>query len=760
MARRKKRTTSTHNNNNNSFSSAEEETIEVETTNTTTTTETGSTNNLLDLGEISESQSHEERNNHHLTKDNEPHHPNTQNSTHFMTTNNTSLYDDEDQQQTGFSMSDPSSILYHLDDHTRHYQNSEHDSSSILQYGNNNDTKQPQFSTTSGARYINPYDNMEEEEVMSTQNNFMSSSLHDYNDEREESTPNIETEHPLIESKFSSAHSALTPNLDPVTPLEAEENLQIETGRPQPSPLRQRSFGMKIFDLFIAFFPFGFISFGGPVANVGLLEEQFVFSKRWISDKEFTELFALSQAIPGTASTQIIVAIGTLYLNSYLGGIIAFVLYSLPSVTILLIAGEVASAIYIPAEIPEWAGKLINGFSCGALAIVINAAWKLTQTATSPSAKLHVSTTLFKVLMVFACALFLLVQKNWMMVVVMFCGAFSTVMYSYFEQNFILRRMKEHIPQEELQKLEEMKNNPSVPTWKKILKKFYMYISTFWKKRLEQPENDFSDTASTLSSQEFPKTPIELHSQRIIISTNNNGSQETPQSESEQVVQPREPLVNRIRNFFSKFGNDKPISGVIMLCSFCIIFLLLFIVKQFTKWKYLVLFEGFYRMGSAVFGGGITIVQTIHSEFVTKQPLITQEQFTSGSDLMNSLPGPLFNFSAFVGAVIGGWKGGLIAWSALFLPGFFFIWGLLPLWRKHRENPMTQKVLAGITASAIGFVYAAILLLWKSAVGTNVNASVAVLLSLCMHSVYSIPPPISVAVSGVLRFLLYLIFKA
>lgn len=455
-------------------------------------------------------------------------------------------------------------------------------------------------------------------------------------------------------------------------------------------------------------------------------------------------------------------AIGTLYLNSYLGGIIAFILYSLPSVTILLLAGEIASTIYIPAKIPDWATKLINGFSCGALAIVINAAWKLTQTAISPSAKLHVSTTLFKVLMVVACALFLLVQKNWMMVVVMFFGAFSTVMYSYFEQNFIIRRMKEYIPQEELQKLEDMKNNPAVPTWQKILKKFYMYISTFWRKRLQQPENDFSDTVSTLSSQEFAKTPVELHSQRIIVTTH-YASVETPQSaieENHHSSQLREPLAVRIRKIFSKFGNDKPISGVIMLCSFCIIFLLLFIVKQFTKWKYLVLFEGLYRMGSAVFGGGITIAQVIHSEFVTKQTLITQDQFQSGSDLMAFLPGPLFNFSAYVGAVIGGWQGGLIAWTGLFLPGFFFIWGLLPLWRKYRENAMTQKVLAGINATAIGFVYAAILLLWKSAVGTNVNASVAVLLSLCMHSVYSIPPPISVAVSGVLRFLLYLIFGA
>ena len=146
------------------------------------------------------------------------------------------------------------------------------------------------------------------------------------------------------------------------------------------------------------------------------------------------------------------------------------------------------------------------------------------------------------------------------------------------------------------------------------------------------------------------------------------------------------------------------------------------------------------------------------NEFVTKQPLITEKQFLNGLALMTSLPGPLFNFSAYVGACIGGWQGGIVAWFAFFLPGFFFIWGLLPLWRKYRENVMMQKILAGINAAAIGFVYAAILLLWKSAVGTKLSSTVAVLLSVCLHSVYLIPPPISVICGGLVRFILYLIF--
>ncbi|MFP3471880.1 chromate transporter, partial [Micrococcus sp. SIMBA_144] len=72
-----------------------------------------------------------------------------------------------------------------------------------------------------------------------------------------------------------------------------------------------------------------------------------------------------------------------------------------------------------------------------------------------------------------------------------------------------------------------------------------------------------------------------------------------------------------------------------------------------------------------------------------------------------AVPGPLFTFAAYIGAVINGWKGGLLATVAIFLPAFLLITGALPFWDTLRRNPKIKGALMGVNASVVGILIAA-----------------------------------------------------
>jgi chromate transporter len=131
---------------------------------------------------------------------------------------------------------------------------------------------------------------------------------------------------------------------------------------------------------------------------------------------------------------------------------------------------------------------------------------------------------------------------------------------------------------------------------------------------------------------------------------------------------------------------------------------------------YLVIFETMYRIGSIIFGGGQVVLPMLQDEVV---PLwMTDEQFLQGLGLAQSMPGPLFNFSAYLGAVYKGVPGALVAFVGLFGPGVILIFGFVPFWAKLRHNMTFRAILKGLNSTAIGFVGAACVTLWESAITT------------------------------------------
>jgi chromate transporter len=119
---------------------------------------------------------------------------------------------------------------------------------------------------------------------------------------------------------------------------------------------------------------------------------------------------------------------------------------------------------------------------------------------------------------------------------------------------------------------------------------------------------------------------------------------------------------------------------------------------------------------------------------------ITNEQFFQGLGLAQSMPGPMFNFSAFLGAVTAGFPGSVTAAVGLFGPGFILIFAMLPFWSRFRHLAWFKAVLKGLNASAVGLIVAGCVTLYPKSVHTYADTMVFILAG-GLGSIYSFQAP-------------------
>jgi chromate transporter len=134
------------------------------------------------------------------------------------------------------------------------------------------------------------------------------------------------------------------------------------------------------------------------------------------------------------------------------------------------------------------------------------------------------------------------------------------------------------------------------------------------------------------------------------------------------------------------------------------------------------LFEAFYRSGALVFGGGHVVLPLLQTEVVTPR-WVTNETFLAGYGLTQAMPGPLFTFAAYLGAVMqptpNGVAGSAIALIAIFLPGVLLVYGMLPFWDELRTGQTPQAAMRGANAAVVGILGLALYNpIWTSAVLT------------------------------------------
>ena len=169
------------------------------------------------------------------------------------------------------------------------------------------------------------------------------------------------------------------------------------------------------------------------------------------------------------------------------------------------------------------------------------------------------------------------------------------------------------------------------------------------------------------------------------------------------------------------------------------------------------IFEAFYRSGALVFGGGHVVLPLLRDAVVTPG-WVADDSFLAGYGAAQAMPGPLFTFAAYLGAVLrpgpGGVLGAVVPLVAIFLPGLLLLVGVLPFWAGLRTRPAAQAGMRGVNAAVVGVLGAALYdPVWTSAVLRPADFAVASV-GFVLLVVWRAPPLVIVGLGAVLGVVL------
>jgi chromate transporter len=166
-------------------------------------------------------------------------------------------------------------------------------------------------------------------------------------------------------------------------------------------------------------------------------------------------------------------------------------------------------------------------------------------------------------------------------------------------------------------------------------------------------------------------------------------------------------------------------TGILAWLIFFALLLGLPVLARVTANASVTLFESFFRAGSLVFGGGHVVLPLLQHEVIVPG-WVSNEHFIAGYGAAQAVPGPLFTFSAYLGALINGWQGAVLALIAIFAPSFLLITGALPFWDSLRAKSSIHSALSGINAAVVGLLLAAFYRpIWTSAILTPADFALA-----------------------------------
>jgi chromate transporter len=197
-----------------------------------------------------------------------------------------------------------------------------------------------------------------------------------------------------------------------------------------------------------------------------------------------------------------------------------------------------------------------------------------------------------------------------------------------------------------------------------------------------------------------------------------------------------------------------PVSRSVGLLALTVFFLLLGglpVMRALSHSQGVALFDAFYRSGALVFGGGHVVLPLLREATVTPG-WVSDDVFLAGYGAAQAVPGPLFTFAAYLGAVMKplphGIAGATISLIAIFLPGILVLTGTLPFWETFRRRARAQAIMWGVNAAVVGLLGAALYNpVWTSSVKGPGDFGIA-LVGLVLLTAWQTPPLVVVAISA------------
>ena len=375
------------------------------------------------------------------------------------------------------------------------------------------------------------------------------------------------------------------------------------------------------------FLRLGLTSFGGPIAHLGYFRTEFVERRKWLDEKTYADLIALSQFLPGPASTKVGIAVG-FFRAGYAGALTAWAGFTLPSALALVLfaygVGRFGDAL---------GSGWLHGLKVVAVAVVAQAVLGMMRSLAPDRDRATVAVAAAVIVLAFPTA--------WGQIGAIILGFAAGV---------------------------------------------------------------------TMLHVNVPADHVSL------------------------------PL---------KVGRT---AGVVLLTVFFAILLGLPLLIAVVPNHSLQLFEAFYRAGSLVFGGGHVVLPLLQAS-VVPPGWVSNDAFLAGYGAAQAVPGPLFTFAAYLGAVMGpqpnGWLGATLSLVAMFLPSFFLTIGALPFWDELRRRPAAQSALRGVNAAVVGLLLAALYNpVWTSGISSGADFALAIAGFLLLF-MWKVPPWLVVVLSAI-----------
>ncbi len=191
--------------------------------------------------------------------------------------------------------------------------------------------------------------------------------------------------------------------------------------------------------------------------------------------------------------------------------------------------------------------------------------------------------------------------------------------------------------------------------------------------------------------------------------------------------------------------------GLAALAIFLLLLVALPVWRNLGASQGLALFEAFYRSGALVFGGGHVVLPLLR-EAVVAPGWVSDDVFLAGYGAAQAVPGPLFTFAAYLGAVVTppphGSVGAALSLVAIFLPGLLVLVGTLPFWDAFRRRVSAQAIMRGVSAAVVGLLGAALYHpVWTSSVETPADLGLA-LVGFVLLNVWRAPPLLVVVIGA------------
>ena len=187
--------------------------------------------------------------------------------------------------------------------------------------------------------------------------------------------------------------------------------------------------------------------------------------------------------------------------------------------------------------------------------------------------------------------------------------------------------------------------------------------------------------------------------------------------------------------------------AVAALAVFALLLIGLPIAAAVSPGPALAMATAFYRAGALVFGGGHVVLPLLHAS-VVEPGWVSEDAFLSGYGAAQAVPGPLFTFAAYLGAMMTGWVGAALCLVAIFLPGLLLVVGVLPFWASLGRGALIRASLRGVNAAVVGVLLGALYdPVWTKGIGGPADFALA-LVAFALLVIWKAPPWLVVLVSA------------